>query len=112
MMVKPAGGAQSVSRSMRQVAGVACRTFAPEVSSIAASRNGSAASSRVATTTRPPVVSGTHISTAAMSNDTVVTDRMTESVPMPGRRPMESSRLDTEPWRTITPFGRPVDPEV
>ena len=102
------GGSARVPR----LAGVACMTFAPLRARSVASRCGSAACSRVATTVRAPSVSGRNSYRTVMSKAMVVTASSVSSARSPGASAIEPRKLPTPPWRTITPLGRPVDPEV
>jgi hypothetical protein len=47
-----------------------------------------------------------------MSNETVVTDGRTVPGASPGCSRMDRRKVVSDRWVTITPFGRPVDPEV
>ena len=47
-----------------------------------------------------------------MSKAMVVTASSTSSARSPGASAMARRKLHAPPWRTITPLGRPVDPEV
>ena len=102
----------SCATSMRQVDGVACITDTAWRWSSAPSAAGSAASSRVATTTRAPHDSGRYSSSAAMSNESVVTSSSTSSAVMPGASAIEVRKLTTLACSTITPLGLPVEPDV
>ena len=47
-----------------------------------------------------------------MSKATVVTATSTSPAPMPGSWPIEARKFTRPEFRTSTPLGRPVDPEV
>ena len=100
------------STNIRHVAGVACITVAFVVWSSPISACGSAASSRVASTTVPPQISGRNNSRAAMSNESVVTASSTSDAVHPGSRAIVVSRFTRAPCVISTPLGCPVDPEV
>ena len=59
-----------------------------------------------------PVTRGRNRSGTERSNAGVVSPTMTSPGASPGRRAISSSRLTTPACSTITPLGRPVDPEV
>ncbi len=92
--------------------GVACMTVGRWASTRAARAAGSRTVSRPARTTAAPLISGTWISRAAMSKETVVT----ATSPSPGL--MASSwacmrrKLASAECGITTPLGRPVEPEV
>src|SRR5437899_1692281 len=71
---RPGFPPQPDSSNRRQVAGVACITVAPDDDNRLISRSPSSASSRLASTTLAPLIKGRYSSSAAMSNDSVVTD--------------------------------------
>ena len=106
------GPVQPASTSSRHVAGVACITVAPSVSSSVCSWRPSVTSSRVATTTRAPTMSGRYISSPEMSNDSVVTETSTSAGVSPGCCAMVLRKLTTARCGIWTPLGRPVEPEV
>ena len=97
---------------MRQVAGVACNTPAPDARSRAPRRAPSAASSRLASSTQPPVVRGRKISSAAMSKASEVTASIRSPGAKPGVRRIDPRKLTRARWETPTPLGWPVEPEV
>ncbi len=103
---------QPTSISRRQVAGVACITVAPEPANRRASATPSAATSRLAITTRPPTISGSKISATAISNESVVTASIVSVALSDGRDAIELSRLTTDRCDTSTPFGWAVEPDV
>jgi hypothetical protein len=110
--LSPGFPSQPASINIRQVAGVACITVAPELASRAPRRMPSAAVSRLASSTRPPTASGRNSSSTAMSNDRVVTATRVSAEDSPGWRAMLARKLAAARWGTPTPFGRPVEPEV
>ncbi len=61
---------------------------------------------------RAPQLSGRYSSSAAMSKDSEVTATSTSSAVMPGAACMLRMKCDNASWRTITPLGLPVEPEV
>ncbi len=103
---------QPASKSIDHVVGVACTTVAAEELISSASRRPSLASSRPATTRRPPATSGPNISSTEMSNDRVVSASSTSSAVSPGSSSIDCRRLTTLVCSTSTPFGTPVEPEV
>ena len=71
-------------------------TVAPLPSRRVRNRSPSVASSRLASTTRPPATSGRYSSSPAMSNDSVVTDSSTSSPVTPGSRRIDSRKFTSE----------------
>ena len=63
-------------------------------------------------TTRRPRESVQSSSRTEMSNDTLVTASHTPSDGTPSCRSMPAKKFRTAPCGTITPLGRPVDPDV
>ncbi|MCY1453874.1 hypothetical protein D9M71_708970 [compost metagenome] len=59
-----------------------------------------------------PTLSGSNSSRPKMSNEKVVSDSTRSRAVRPGSRAMLVTKLVRAPWRTITPLGRPVEPEV
>ena len=108
----PGPPVQPASSSSRHVAGVACSTVAPAWVSRACSSFPSAASVRLAISTRAPTVSGSHSSSPAISNDSVVTATTTSVAVSPGVVAMLARKFSTARCGTATPFGWPVDPDV
>ena len=53
-----------------------------------------------------------HSSNTAMSNDSEVRPSTRSSAVMPGCSAIVARKFVTASWRTITPFGTPVEPEV
>ena len=47
-----------------------------------------------------------------MSKETVVTAGRTTASGSPGRSRIDSAKLAKARWVTMTPFGRPVEPDV
>jgi len=47
-----------------------------------------------------------------MSKETVVTARSVSAAERPGSRAIAARKLTTLAWRTATPLGLPVEPEV
>jgi hypothetical protein len=84
----------------------------PCLATMALSRAGSCAAARSASTTHAPSVSGSHSSSTAMSNDSEVRPSTQSMAVMPGRSAMVARKFVTASWRTITPLGTPVEPEV
>ncbi len=103
---------QPDTTSSFQVAGVACIKVTPSASIRRARTPPSRASSSPTMATRAPTVSGRNSSSTAMSNEIVVTAKMTSSSVMPGSSAMESRKFATAPCGTSTPFGFPVEPDV
>ena len=97
---------------MCQVVGVACITLMPWAWARRASTSPSIASSRWASTTRAPVVSGRKSSRTAMSNDSVVTASSRSPAFRPGSVRMLARKLHTAFCGSTTPLGLPVEPEV
>ena len=60
----------------------------------------------------PPTVSGTSSSAIEMSKDGAVIDMIESCGPKPGTLVKAASRSSSASWLMITPFGRPVEPEV
>ena len=108
--VRPGRPFHPASTSMRHVAGVACMTVAPASSRSCASRTGSDASARDATTRWAPVTKGSHSSSAAMSKDRVVTATRTSSGPRPGHAAVAFEEADQAPVRDLHPLGAPGRP--
>ena len=100
------------SRSICQVAGVACITVISPCPSRSRIHTASTASCSSARTTVAPVISGRNSSRPAMSKDIVVTASSASSAPSPGRPRIDSRRLVSATCGTSTPLGRPVEPEV
>ncbi|CRM75999.1 hypothetical protein [Pseudomonas sp. 25 R 14] len=66
----------------------------------------------LARTTRPPTINGVYSSRPKMSKENVVSDSRRSCTPIPGAAAMLTMKLVSAPWRTITPLGLPVEPEV
>jgi hypothetical protein len=94
------------------VAGVAWRTPAPEARSRAARSTPSVASSRLASSTQPPVRRGRKISSPAMSKASEVTASSRSPGATPGERRIDPRKLTNARKGIPTPLGRPVEPEV
>ena len=98
--------------SARHSAGVACITVHAESRIRSIRRRGSRVSSRLAITTRPPLISGRNSSRPAISNDRVVTARIVSAAVKPGARCIDSRKFTTPEWGISTPLGLPVEPDV
>ncbi len=103
---------QPDSSSNRHVDGVACITVAPLPSSAADSDCALRLASRSSTTTTAPLISGRYSSSPAMSKPSVVTASQRSASLIASRPRIDSSRFTTCRCSTVTPFGRPVEPEV
>ena len=112
MMRKPWRPFQPESSSMRQVAGVACTSVAPQASISRASATPSAAVAVSAMATVAPTVNGSSSSSTAMSNDRVVTAQMVSPAVMPGWCSMAPKKFTSARCGSSTPLGRPVEPDV
>ena len=108
----PSRPCQPLSRSMRQVIGVACITVA--LLSCKSWRNArpSRAMSRPAMTAREPAISGRKISSPAISKENVVTATRVSLADNPGSRAMDWRKFTSERCSICTPLGRPVEPDV
>ena len=93
------------SISMRQVAGVACITVAPEVVIKSFKSRPSIMASRGAMTTRAPQINGRKNSRPEMSNDNVVTERKMSSAVNPGSRRIEQRKFVSARCSICTPLG-------
>ncbi|OIQ69933.1 hypothetical protein GALL_484600 [mine drainage metagenome] len=111
-MVRLGDRVRPASSSMSHSVGVACIMVMSPRSSRSINAKPSRTSSEDAISTRAPVTSGRNSSSTAMSNMTVVTDRMLSLAPMPGARAMLVRKLTTARCGIVTPFGVPVEPEV
>src|SRR6266550_3727125 len=100
------------SRISFQVTGVACMTVALHVLNNSSNWLPSAATSRLAMTTRAPTQRGRKISSAAMSNEMVVTATSVSLGSSPGVTHMDIRKFVTDRCSISTPLGLPVDPEV
>ena len=90
---------------------VSCINFAPVAPISSASRQGSTISSSSAMTTGFPIASGNRLSTIKMSNIMLAvhsTGPFTSAMSIF----MLANRLDRLRWRSMTPLGLPVEPEV
>ena len=81
---------------MRQVAGVACITVAPQLAINFAKRGPSTVTSRGAITTLAPVIKGRKISKPAISKDKVVMAKKTSSSRRPGSQRIEQRKLTSD----------------
>ena len=72
----------------------------------------SAAFSLLAIMTLAPTVKGKNSSSTEISKDVVVTATSVSSVLRPGSRAILDKKLTTQLCGTMTPLGRPVEPEV
>lgn len=106
------GACQPDSISWCQVAGVAWTTVTGAASSSFASRAPSRAVSRSTTRTVAPHASGTSSSSTAMSKEAVVTAATVSPAVSSSLRTMSRAKLASARCGTVTPFGRPVEPEV
>ncbi|SFY52140.1 hypothetical protein STEPF1_05410 [Streptomyces sp. F-1] len=109
---RPSAAAGSASRSARHSPGVAWRTETPCARISRPSRAGSRTASRSATTTVAPDTSGRNTSSREMSNPNVVTASHRSPSVRAICEPMDHRKLRSAPCGTITPLGRPVEPEV
>ncbi|OLE30916.1 MAG: hypothetical protein AUG44_00040 [Actinobacteria bacterium 13_1_20CM_3_71_11] len=91
---------------------MACRCVARTSAIRRASAAPSMAAPREASTSRAPVVSGSHRSRPDMSKANVATATQTSSGRRPGSRVTEATKLARAPRSMQTPFGWPVEPEV
>src|SRR5438128_11081710 len=95
---------------MRQVAGVACITVAPDDESNSESRATSRVASRLAITRRAQTVIGKQSSNTAKSKDKVVTDTRTSLSVRPGSRRIAVQNYTTARRQIPTHFARLVEP--
>ena len=103
---------QPASSSSLHVAGVACITVAPEFANCSDNLAPSAATSRLTSARCAPTLSGRNTSSAAISNDKVVTESSTSCSTSPGSRRIDVKKLTTARCGICTPLDFPVDPEV
>ena len=110
---RPGAAAQKASlpRQSRRREGVNCIIFTAYRSIRAAVSQGKSICSSSASTTGIPMASGSRLSVIKVSNTTLVVQRIGPSKPAIHSF-MPPSRLDSAWWRSITPLGCPVEPEV
>ena len=98
--------------SRRQAAGVACMTvtLCRRISRLSACA--SAATEALASSNCAPLTSGRYNSSAAISNDNVVTASSTSQSRKASLQAIALSKFTTLRCSIITPLGSPVEPEV
>src|SRR5256884_4519624 len=96
---------QPASINMRQVAGVACITVAPEAAMKSFKSRPSIVASRGAITTLAPQINGRKSSKPEISNDSVVTGRRMADTVIPGSRRGEQRNVVNARISIFAPFG-------
>src|SRR5207244_9227367 len=102
--LKPSLPIHPASINMRQVAGVACITVAPEVAIKSFKSRPSIVASRGAITTLAPQINGRKSSKPEISNDNVVTERRMSDAVIPGSRRIELRKFVNPRCSICTPL--------